>query len=91
MNVAKYKINKGFITQKLDDKTAIFDGEESLRYTFNETASFIFQKLKIGWEEERIVGVLAKKYGIKPKKAQDDLNGLLKDLLRKKIITQKTE
>ena len=38
--MTKFKINKGFITQKMDDKTVIFDGEESMLYSFNETAVY---------------------------------------------------
>lgn len=89
--MAQYKINKGFIVQKLGKKTVIFDGEKSVLYTFNETASFIFQKLKLGWGKEKIVEALTKNYGIEKKKAQEDLSVLLKDLLKKKIITQKKE
>ena len=85
----KYKINKGFIIQKLDDKTIIFDGEESVLYTFNETASFIFQKLKKGWEEEKIVSDLVKKYQVKEKRARKDLKDLIGELLKKKIISKK--
>jgi len=83
----KYKINKGFIVQKLDDKTVIFDGEESVLYTFNETASFIFQKLKLGWDKEKIIEDLIKKYQIKEKRAEKDVNDLISDLLKKKIIS----
>ena len=82
----KYKINKGFITQKLDDKTVIFDGEESVLYTFNESASFIFRELKKGEDQESIVSSLVKRYGIKEKKAEKDLNDLVADFLKKKII-----
>jgi hypothetical protein len=42
----KYRINKGFIIQKLDDKSTIFDGEKSILYTFNKTGSLIFEKIK---------------------------------------------
>lgn len=84
------KINKGFIIQKLDDKTVIFDGEESVLYTFNETASFIFQKLKIGWDEEKIVETVIKKYGIKKEKAKKDFNELISDLKKKEIISSET-
>jgi len=83
----KYKIIKGLIQQKLGDKTVIFDGEESVLYTFNETASFIFQKLKLGWEEEKIIKTLVKKYQIKEKRAEKDVNDLISDLLKKKIIS----
>lgn len=82
----KYKINKGFIVQKLGAKTVIFDGEESVLYTFNETASFIFQKLKLGWDKEKIIGGLVKKYQIKKEKAMKDVNQLINELRKKKVI-----
>ena len=85
----KYKINKGLITQKLDDKTVIFDGDESILYTFNETASYIFKKIKSGEEEERIIDLIVKRYQIKPEKAKKDLRDLLVDLKKKKIISSK--
>lgn len=87
----KYKINKGFIVQKLGEKTVIFDGEKSVLYTFNETASFIFQKLKLGLEKEEIVKRIAKKFNVQEKRALKDFDELIKDLLNKKIITQKKE
>lgn len=83
----EYKINKGFIIQKLDDKTVIFDGDESVLYTFNETASYIFQKLKKGAEEKSIVDNLIKKYGISKEKALKDFKELFSDLKKKKIIS----
>ena len=82
----KYKINKGFIVQKLDDKMVIFDGEESVLYTFNETASFIFKKLKKGEEKEKIIEMVEKKYDIKKERAEKDFNELTADLKKKKII-----
>jgi len=81
-----YTITKGLITQKLDNKTVIFDGEESVLYTFNETASYIFLKIKAGWDEERIIASLVKKYGIKEGRAKIDFQALVDDLLEKKII-----
>ena len=83
----KYKINKGLITQKLDDKTVIFDGDESILYTFNETASYIFKKIKSGEDEERIIDLIVKRYQIKPEKVKKDLKDLLVDLKKKKIIS----
>lgn len=83
----KYKINKGFIVQKLDDKMVIFDGEESVLYTFNETASFIFKKIKKGLSENEIVEAVAKRYKIKEEKAKKDLIDLLVDLKKRKIVS----
>ncbi len=87
MSPSPYKINKGFIVQKLDDKTAIFDGEESMLYTFNETATYIFQKLKLGWDKKKIIESMLKKYKIKEEKLVKDYDDLVKDLLKKKILT----
>ncbi len=86
-----FKINKGFIIQKLEEKTVIFDGEKSTLYTFNATASFLFQKLKSGYNRNRIIALMVKKYGISDKKARNHLDTFLKNLFEKKIITQKTE
>lgn len=82
----KYKINKGFIVQKLDNKTVIFDGEASVLYTFNETASFIFQQVKKGFEEKTIINKLIKRYGIKKERAVKDFKELFSDLKKRKII-----
>jgi len=82
----KYKVQKGLIVQKLDDKITIFDGDESVLYTFNETASFIFSKLKLDWEKGKLIEALVKKYGISEKKAEKDISELIKELKEKKII-----
>lgn len=86
-----YKINKGFITQKLGDKTVIFDGEESVLYTFNETASFVFGKIKKRLSDKQIIESLIKKFGITQKRAEKDFKDLATNLLAKKIIAQITE
>ena len=85
----KYKLNKGFITQKLDDKTVIFDGEESVLYTFNETASEIFRLLKKNLEEKEIIEKITKKYSIEKERVKKDFNELIADLKKKKIISSK--
>lgn len=85
-----YTITKGLITQKLDNKTVIFDGEESILYTFNETASYVFLKIKAKWDEKKIVLSLVKRYGVKEERAKKDVKELIKDLLKKKIIKRFT-
>lgn len=84
----KYKINKGFIVQKVGDKSTIFDGEESALYTFNKTASVIFGKIKAGWEKEKIVDYVAKIYSVKKEVAEKDFDELIKELIKSKIITK---
>ncbi len=87
MSPSPYKINKGYIVQKLDDKTAIFDGEESMLYTFNETATYIFQKLKSGWDKKKIIPAMLKKYKTKEEKLSSDFDDLIRELKAKKIIS----
>jgi len=84
----KYKIQKGLIVQKkIDKKTVIFDGEESILYTFNETAAEIFQLLKKGFKEKEIIEKLVKKYQTKPEKIKKDLSELINKLKKNKIIS----
>lgn len=83
----KYKINKGIITQKFEGKTIIFDSDESVLYTFNETATFIFNKLKNGSVDKKIIEEIVKRYSIKEGKAKQGLKALIADLKRKKIIS----
>lgn len=89
--MAKYKINKGFIIQKLANKITMFDGEESLLYSFNETASYVFSRLKLGWEKNKITGELPKVYAVTLEEARRDVENLIADLLSRKVITQITE
>lgn len=71
----------------MGEKLTIFDGEESVLYTFNETASYIFSKLKLGWERMRISQALSKKYKIKPDKLTKDVTEFIRDLKKKKIVS----
>ncbi len=84
----KYKLQKGLIVQKIDGKITIFDGEESMLYTFNETASYIFSKIKAGWEKEKIIASLAKKYCVSSQKAAKDVTVFLEDLKKYQIINR---
>lgn len=88
MSSKTYKINKGFIVQKLGNKTTIFDGEKSMLYTFNETATYIFQKLKSGWDKKRIIESMLKKFKVKEEKLANDFDDLIRDLKSKKIISK---
>ncbi len=82
----KFKINKGFIAEKIEGKTIIYDEDKSFLYTFNETASYIFKKIKKGESQKQIVESLAKQYQIKENKAKKDYKNLVAELLKNKII-----
>jgi 6-pyruvoyl-tetrahydropterin synthase len=64
----------------------IFDADESVLYTLNETASVIFDKLKKKWDKERIVNFMLKKYDVKKERLEKDFDQLIEDLKKKKII-----
>lgn len=82
----KYKVLKGLISQKVDDRLTVFDGERSLLYTLNETASFIFKKVKSGKDKKDIVKELIKKYKIKRERAKRDVEELIENLEKKGIV-----
>ncbi len=84
----KYKINKGFIVQKVGSKQTIFDGEESALYTFNRTGATIFEKIKFGWDKDKIVNFLSKTYSISLKKAEEDFEDFTSELIKSKIIAK---
>lgn len=82
----KYKVNKGFIIQKLDKDLVIFDADESVLYTLNETATFVFQKLKRGLSQEEIIKAMVKRYDVEKERVKKDLNQIIKKLEKGKII-----
>lgn len=82
----KYRTQKGLIVQKLGKETVIFDGEESVLYTLNQTASEIFKMLKKGLSEEEIVEKMVKKYSIKKERAEKDVRELVEELIKKGIV-----
>jgi 6-pyruvoyl-tetrahydropterin synthase len=80
------KFQKGLIIQKLDNQTVIFDADESVLYTLNETASVIFDKLKKKWDKEKIINFMLKKYEVKKERLEKDFEELVENLKKKKII-----
>lgn len=84
-----FQFQKGLIIQKIDKQTVIFDAEESVLYTLNETASVIFDKLKKKWDKEKIIDFMLKKYQVKKEKLEKDYEELIEDLKKKKIIVEK--
>lgn len=86
--MAKYTIKQGFITQKIGKKTTIFSAEESVLFTLNESAAFIFNGIKLGWDKKKMVEKLAEKYDVSIEKAQKDATELLQKLEEKGIIAR---
>lgn len=84
----KLTIVKGNITQKSGESLTIFDAEKSILYTFNPTATYIFEKLKKNITIRKIIGGIVKEYGIPEKNAMQDVEQLIAYLLSKKLATE---
>lgn len=82
----KYKINKGYITQKEGEELIIFDAESSSTFTLNPTAAFIFNSLKKGYQKKELIEKLTKYYKITQSQATADVNDLLDYLSSNNII-----
>ena len=81
-----YKVTKNIILQQIDGSLMGFNPEKSFLYNFNETATFIFKKIKSGWKEDRIVGAITKKYEVPLLTAKKDVKTIIKELVKNKII-----
>jgi len=86
-----YQIQKGLIIQKIDKETVIFDAEESVLYTLNETASEIFRLLKKGLKEEEIVERMVKKYEVRKERVERDVREIIGKLEKRKILVLKNK
>ncbi len=84
--MTRYKVNKGHITEYIDETLVIFDGENSVLFSLNETATFIFNQIKSGKSSKRIIKALTERYDIDETKARNDLNRLLKQMETEDII-----
>ncbi len=82
----RYRLKKGFIKQKIDKETVIFDADTSTLFTLNESAGYVFNKLTKGVDREEIARLMVKRYGISEKRAKKDLNDIISDFEKKKIF-----
>ncbi len=82
----KYSIIKGNIIEKIGGKVVIFDSEKLVFFTLNNTAAYIFEKIKSGFQKEKIIPLIAKKYRTTEKIASNDFDELIQKMIEKKII-----
>ncbi len=79
-------MKKNIIFQKIGKKIMIFDSKKSLLYSLNETASYIWKKLRLRWNKKQIISGLSKKYEASKSKIEIDYNKITRDMKKKKII-----
>ncbi len=70
--------------------SGIGDLEDEL-FTLNNTAKAIWENLNGKKTVEDIISDLLHKYKAEPEKIEQDVKGLLKELLKRKIITKKSK
>lgn len=76
-------IKKGFINQRTKNSIIIFDTEKSVLLTFNNTATFIFDRLKKGLDDKKIIDDLISEFEVTEEIAKKDINDFIKTLLSK--------
>lgn len=82
----KYKIRKDLIISKNQGKIQIFVPDRSEIISLNETAGFIFKRVKKGDYEKLIIEKMTKKYQINKKQAETDLKLFIKQLKKTNLI-----
>jgi hypothetical protein len=82
-----YKLKKDLIISKNNKRINVFVPEESIIVSLNQTASFIFNKIKKGMKNKKIIELMITKYNLTKKHALVDLTSIVKKLKDKKIVT----
>lgn len=81
------KVKRGCLIQKVNpDKFVVFDYKKSVIHTLNQTAYYIFSKIKAGWDREKTVQFLMKRYDVLEKRARADYDALVKELVKKGLL-----
>lgn len=88
--LTKIKIVKKYITQRSGDSISIFDPEKSVLSTFNNTGTFIFERLKRKNSIEDIAKDLIKEFNVTQKTAEKDVKNFI-EMLINKGFAQKTD
>lgn len=81
--LTKIKIVKKYITQRTGDSISIFDPEKSVLSTFNNTGTFIFERLKRENSIEDVVKDLVKEFNVTQKTAEKDIISFIEMLMNK--------
>jgi len=84
-----YTISHHIIVEEIEGKIVLFDPEKLLFYNLNETASYIFNQFKKKKSPIEIVQLTAKEFDADPKRIEDDIKKITKDLETKGIIRKK--
>ena len=73
-------MKKNIIFQKIGKKIMIFDSKKSLLYSLNETASYVWKKLRLRCNKKQIINGLTKKYKVDGSELEVDYNQIIKKI-----------
>jgi len=82
----KYKIKPDIAYRKINDEIFIVDSKNSYLHKINSVGSFIFEKIKDGLDEEKIVKELVESYDVDFEVAFSDVKEFIEELIKKGII-----
>lgn len=82
----KLILKKGVIVKKMGIKLVIYNPDRSSLYTLNETASYIFAKLKQGYALPQTSTDLANRYHIPLQQARRDVESFLTSMKANGIV-----
>lgn len=85
--MTKLIIKKDFVIDKIDGEITIFNTDSSIFYSFNKSASYIFEMIKKGFDEKRMISSMTRKFKIPEIQAKKDISVFLKKLSKNKIIS----
>jgi hypothetical protein len=74
------------VAETLDGEATIVDLESGTYYALNESGTFVWDELSRGADRDSIPGSLATRYGVDPGEAGKAVEGLVEELLERKLI-----
>jgi hypothetical protein len=82
----KYKIKPDIAYRKINDEIFIVDSKNSYLHKIDSVGSFIFEKIKDGLDEKKIVKELVESYDVGFEVAFSDVKEFIEELIKKGII-----
>ncbi|MCX7910605.1 MAG: PqqD family protein [Endomicrobia bacterium] len=82
----KYKINPQLAFRKIGKETFIVDTKNSYLHKLNEVGSLIWECMKLGLSEKKIIEKILENFDVEYDTAKKDLKEFIEELKEKNII-----
>jgi hypothetical protein len=82
----KYSLNSHILVEQIDDVILVFNPENSMLYTLNNTSSYIFNSILQGIEEDTIISGYSEVFSTSIQIAREDFISCIKRLTTLDII-----